>query len=124
MSVSLSMRVLRLATVAGVLLLVSCSRAAIEPRKAHGAEAPKTAEGSTSVDADLSRLFSHIWKVAKAPSPAPAGSIYIFLPNGPLLETSCVEIYRIATWMVEKDAPRDLRVVEDGDPLSPRESWN
>jgi hypothetical protein len=35
------------------------------------------------------------------------------LPNGTLLETSCVETYRVATWTVDKAAPRELRVVED-----------
>jgi hypothetical protein len=58
-------------------------------------------------------LFSHIWRATKAPSPPASGSIYIFLPNGTLLETSCVETYRIATWNVDKAAPRELRVVED-----------
>jgi hypothetical protein len=43
----------------------------------------------------------------------PAGSIYVFLPNGTLLETSCVETYRVATWTADKNAPRTMRVVED-----------
>jgi hypothetical protein len=30
-----------------------------------------------------------------------------------LLETSCVETYRIATWSVDKTQPDTLRVVED-----------
>ncbi|MBD3884410.1 hypothetical protein IFO70_21955 [Phormidium tenue FACHB-886] len=68
----------------------------------------------TTANADLTPLFSHIWRVTDAPSQPASGSIYIFLPNGTLLETSCVETYRIATWTVEKDAPDVLRVVEDG----------
>jgi len=35
------------------------------------------------------------------------------LPNGTLLETSCVETYRVATWTVDKAVPHELRVVED-----------
>jgi hypothetical protein len=35
------------------------------------------------------------------------------LPNGTLLETSCVETYRIATWTIDKSSPQELRVVED-----------
>ena len=61
----------------------------------------------------LSQLFSRVWRVTKAPSQPPSGSIYIFLPNGTLLQTSCGEPYRIATWTVDKSAPRVLRVVED-----------
>jgi hypothetical protein len=64
-------------------------------------------------DASLQSLFSHIWAVDKAPSPPAPGSIYIFLPNGTLLETSCVETYRVATWTVDKAVPHELRVVED-----------
>ena len=61
----------------------------------------------------LSQLFSRVWRVTKAPSQPLSGSIYIFLPNGTLLETSCGTTYRIATWTVDKAAPRVLRVVED-----------
>ncbi|HST11830.1 MAG TPA: hypothetical protein VLL05_15750 [Terriglobales bacterium] len=67
----------------------------------------------TTGDANLSPLFSHIWRVTKAPSQPPTGSIFIFLANGTLLETSCTETYRIATWTVDKASPRELRVVED-----------
>lgn len=41
------------------------------------------------------------------------GSIYVFLPNGTLLETSCTETYRIATWTTDKASSRELRVLED-----------
>ncbi len=68
----------------------------------------------TADDGNLTQLFSRIWRVTNAPSPPASGSIYIFLPNGILLETSCVETYRIATWTIDKKAPRVLRVVEDG----------
>ena len=48
-----------------------------------------------------------------APQPA-SGSIYVFLQNGTLLETSCGETYRVALWTIDKSAPRVLRVAEDG----------
>jgi len=51
---------------------------------------------------DLTQLFSRIWQVTNAPSKPASGSIYIFLANGTLLETSCVETYRIATWTIDK----------------------
>jgi hypothetical protein len=69
---------------------------------------PKSASGR-----DLTRLFSRIWQFADAPSIPAFGSIYIFLPNGTLLETSCVETYRIAAWAVDEKEPSVLRVVED-----------
>lgn len=68
----------------------------------------------TAPGRDLSSLFSRIWRVTNAPSQPAPGSIYIFLANGTLLETSCVETYRIATWTIDKKAPGVLRVVEDG----------
>jgi hypothetical protein len=59
-------------------------------------------------------LFGRIWRVQKGPSHSPAGTIYIFLSNGTLLETSCVETYRIARWTTDKSAPDVLDVIEDG----------
>jgi hypothetical protein len=58
-------------------------------------------------------LIGRIWRVSDAPYGPASGSIFIFLPNGTLLETSCVETYRIATWSVDKTQPDTLRVVED-----------
>ncbi len=62
---------------------------------------------------DLTRLFSRIWHVTNAPSKPAPGSIYIFLANGTMLQTSCGETYRVATWTIDKKAPSVLRVVED-----------
>jgi hypothetical protein len=53
------------------------------------------------------------WRVTSAPSQPAPGSIYVFLTNGTLLETSCVETYRVATWTIDKRLPRVLLVVED-----------
>ncbi len=73
-------------------------------------------KADTTVNTDLTQLFSRIWRFTDSnpPSNPPLNSIYIFLPNGTLLETSCTETYRIATWTIDKQAPLVLRVVEDG----------
>lgn len=63
--------------------------------------------------ASLAPIFGRIWHITKGSSVPPAGSIYVFLPNGTLLETSCVETYRVATWTADKNAPRTVHVVED-----------
>jgi hypothetical protein len=67
-------------------------------------------------DGSLAPLFNRAWRITKAPTPPAPGSIYVFLPNGTLLETSCVETYRIAAWTIDKNSPRELRVVEDRQP--------
>lgn len=78
-------------------------------------KASDTPFGSTQAipDASISKLLGRIWQVKEASSRPAPGSIYIFLANGTLLETSCVESYRIATWKLDKRAPPVLRVVED-----------
>ncbi len=73
-----------------------------------------SSDGQSGSGGDLSRLFSRIWQVTSAPSKPAPGSIYVFLANGTLLETSCGEKYRVATWTIDKAAPSVLRVVEDG----------
>lgn len=65
---------------------------------------------------DLTPLFSKIWRVSEAPSQPPAGSINIFLANGTLLQTSCVETYLIAGWTIDKENPQVLQVSENGQP--------
>ena len=106
--------ILFMAVMAGSVLMGGCSKSP-QPSAAPPSEkpAPVVQQADPAPDASLQSLFSHIWRVTKAPSPPASGSIYIFLPNGPLLETSCVETYRVATWTVDKAAPRVLRVVED-----------
>jgi hypothetical protein len=102
------------AVVAGCVLLYACSKSPASgaaPRSEK--EAPVLPPQGSAPDNSLQPLFSHIWRVTKAPSAPAPGSIYIFLPNGTLLETSCVETYRVASWTVDKAAPRVLRVVED-----------
>ena len=51
-----------------------------------------------------------VWRVAAPTNRAP-GSFYVFLADGTLVMTSCVETYRLATWKrVDEDT---LTIVED-----------
>ncbi len=61
----------------------------------------------------LTPLFGRIWQ---ATTPSAPGSLYIFLPNGTLLMTSCVETYRISTWTEDPKRRGVMQVVEDGVP--------
>ncbi len=105
-------------TILAAILLAACACSRVPPaQNASPAGQPeaKSLPGDPP-DQGLSALFSHIWRITQAPSQPAAGSIYIFLPNGTLLETSCVETYRIARWTADKNTPRDLHVVEDRQP--------
>jgi hypothetical protein len=56
-----------------------------------------------TTDGDESRptgLVNTVWRVTSPPDRAP-GSFYLFLSNGTLVMTSCVETYRLATWQAE-----------------------
>src|SRR4029077_18344185 len=63
---------------------------------------------------NLSGLSAHAWQVSQSPSPGPKGSLYIFLPDGALLQTSCVETYRVARWSSPSNGV--VRVIEDKEP--------
>jgi hypothetical protein len=86
---------------AAVLLLVlfACTPApAVEP------SSPPTAS-----------FTNRVWRVISPAGRAP-GSFYIFLSDGTLVMTSCVETYRLATWRAATpgDAvPNRLTIVED-----------
>jgi len=54
-------------------------------------------------------LVNTVWRVTSA-NRAP-GTLFVFLSNGTLMMTSCVEVYRLATWRAET-ADR-LTIVED-----------
>jgi hypothetical protein len=64
---------------------------------------------------DLTQMFSKIWRVT-APSGSAPNSLYVFLPNGTLLQTSCVETYAIFPWTIDKADPKVLKVDENGRP--------
>jgi hypothetical protein len=62
----------------------------------------------------LTPLVNKIWRRSDSLHGQAAGSIYIFLENGTLLETSCGETYRVALWSADKGQHDTLYVVEDG----------
>jgi hypothetical protein len=78
-----------------------------------GASASQTQTLATAKP-NLAPLFANIWRITSATSYPNSGSIYIFLRNGTLLETSCVETYRVATWKADPKNPNVLDVTEDG----------
>jgi hypothetical protein len=55
-------------------------------------------------------LLNKVWRVT-APAGKPLGSMYLFLPDGTLLMTSCVETYRLAKWSANADGT--LTITED-----------
>jgi len=69
---------------------------------------------SATPKSDLAPLFAKIWRITSATPYPNSGSIYIFLRNGTLLETSCVETYRVAAWKAVPNKPDTLEVTEDG----------
>ncbi|AFY75335.1 heat shock protein [Synechococcus sp. PCC 7502] len=54
---------------------------------------------------DLSQLFSRAWQTQGLKK-----FVYVFLPNGTFLETSCNNSYAITTWTIDKTAPQVLKV--------------
>jgi hypothetical protein len=64
----------------------------------------------------LTALFNRVWKVERTGAPAAPGSIFIFLPNGTLLMTSCGEPYRIALWARDPKRADTIRLTEDRQP--------
>jgi len=106
-------RTIFLTILASVLTACACSRVPpVQNAQSVGQSGVKDLPGDPP-DHGLAVLFSHIWRITQAPSQPPVGSIYIFLPNGTLLETSCVETYRIGRWTADKTSPRDFHVAED-----------
>jgi hypothetical protein len=99
--------------------LIDCSRgpgAENTPNSALTKEPPPTSPVVAATNADQGQLFGRIWRISKVASAPASGSIYIFLSNGTLLETSCVETYRVATWTADKKEPGVLQIVEDHRP--------
>ena len=54
-------------------------------------------------------LVNTVWRITSA-NRAP-GTLFVFLSNGTLVMTSCVEVYRLATWRAE--TTDRLTIVED-----------
>jgi len=104
-------RLRHLAAIGMALGLAACSTHVPATPETPAKSTDRVAAASSQTDIDF--LFHSIWRVTRSSSPPAQGRIYIFLPNGTLLETSCSEAYRIATWTRDEKDPRSLRVVED-----------
>lgn len=89
-------------------VLMGCSQPQTESRAVY----TKTVQANL----DLGHLFSRAWRVSPSAHGEASGAIYVFLPNGTLLETSCVETYRIATWAADAANPMKLKIQEDNRP--------
>ena len=110
---------LTLTLCAAAFCLLSCSLTPTSnsSKLSASSHAPTATNASpVSGDGNFAPLLSRIWRVSSAPYGPASGSIYIFMPNGTLLETSCVETYRIATWSADPAEPGSLRVIEDQRP--------
>ena len=83
------------------LLLVACGRSP---------EPAATPPLITPAVAPADPLTGKVW--LRLDAGAPAGELRIFLPDGNLLMSSCVETYRIARW--QRVAPDTVRWEEDG----------
>jgi hypothetical protein len=79
-----------------------------------GAITTQSLSPAATPNAALAPLFTNIWRITSATPYPNSGSIYAFLRNGTLLETSCVETYRVATWKSDPKNPKVIEVTEDG----------
>lgn len=112
--------------VCGALLLAGCEQRPasnvtgneVQGSGENGTQVPRVASPKPKPEnaGDLDKLFARMWLVTKAPEKPARGAMWVFLKNGTLLETSCVETYRVATWSVDARDPRVLKVVEDRAP--------
>jgi hypothetical protein len=88
--------------------LLSVAGCSSPPRTdASGSHAPPKQPAGASIE---TRLVGKVWRQT-APKDAASGTLYIFLPGGTLLQTSCVEVYRLSTWRV--DGERTLTITEE-----------
>lgn len=87
--------------------LFACSKMATGDRRSSASD--KALDGKSA----FTLLLGRIWRVSHAPYGPASGSIYIFQPNGTLLEASFVETCRVAVWSVDRSQPDTLRVVEE-----------
>ena len=94
-------------TVVIAALAVGC-RAPQDGTTPTPARSPAAADAT--VGPAVGPLVNTVWRIT-SPEGRPPGSFYLFLPNGTLVMTSCVETYRLATWRSE--TTDRLTIVED-----------
>ena len=104
------MRMGRAATFGTVVLMAlfaGCTPSQDTTQRSTPVNAPAPPIAATDLAAGP--LVNTVWRVTSA-NRAP-GTLFVFLSNGTLVMTSCVEVYRLATWRAES-ADR-LTIVED-----------
>ena len=69
----------------------------------------RTGTAHRGKDLGAGPLVNTVWRVTSG-NRAP-GTLFVFLSNGTLVMTSCVEVYRLATWRAE--TTDRLTIVED-----------
>ena len=94
---------------AAFLLLGSLTACGPPPDRAELASDSALTAGAAS-ESPRDALINKVWRVS-APAGRPQGSFYVFLSNGMLIMTSCVETYRLAQWTL--DPPATLTITED-----------
>ena len=100
----------RLSAVRVAAVLAASAACGAPPRPAAPAPPEQTSPPAAATAPVGARLMNKVWKPI-APAGAPLGAMYIFLPDGVLLQTSCTEVYRLSTWTLESD--RLLSITED-----------
>jgi hypothetical protein len=88
-------------------VLTGCTRSQDATPRSTPRDAPVTPVTATNLVAGP--LANTVWRVTSG-NRAP-GTLFIFLSNGTLMMTSCVEIYRLARWRAE--TMDRLTIVED-----------
>ena len=89
-------------------ILAGCTPSQDTTQRSPPVNAP--APPAAATDLTAGPLVSTVWRIT-SPAGRPLGSFYIFLPNGTLVMTSCVETYRLATW--QADTTDRLTIAED-----------
>jgi len=96
-------------------VLAGCSPSGSPPESVPPPAGPALSQASAqpaqAIPDRQALLLKHIWELT-SPEGRPPRSIYVFLPDGSLLMTSCVETYRIASWTPSEGGQIEIR--EDG----------
>lgn len=96
------------------MALAGCSPSGSPPNPALPTAGPALSQASAqpapAAPERKALLLKHVWEL-RSPEGRPPRSIYVFLPDGSLLMTSCVETYRIARWQM--DGEHRIQIDED-----------
>jgi hypothetical protein len=94
------------------LAILTCCVATACSSPGSSASAPPQAQAAPAAD-PVAGLVSKVWRQT-SPADAPLSTLYIFLPGGTLVQTSCTEVYRLSTWRFDRD--RTLTITEEPSP--------